>query len=232
MAEEIYLFSLEQDTLDRHLGGGLPIGSTLLMTGPDGAGKSILSQRICFGLLMNNYSVTYISTELTTKGFIDQMNSLSYPIMDFILSEKLLFIPVFPLIGTPAKRGNYLERFLSSEDLFRKDIIIVDSFSGLVKEELTYEKCLNTIAFLKKMCGKSKTIMITADPKELDAKVFSPISASFDIYLDLKLKLVEGKLSRVMYVNRYSTATSKVGDAIGFRVEPGAGFIIDITAVA
>ncbi len=46
-----------------------------------------------------------MSTELTTKGFIDQMKSLDYPIVKHLLSGDLLFVPVYPLIGKAIPRA-------------------------------------------------------------------------------------------------------------------------------
>ena len=54
------------------MGGGLPKGTIVTITGTDGAGKSAIIQRFIYGLIRHNYRLTVVSTELTTKGFIDQ----------------------------------------------------------------------------------------------------------------------------------------------------------------
>lgn len=229
---DVYQFDLESDGLHRHLAGGIPKGSTLLIEGDCGSGKSVVSQRLTYGFLSHDYSVTYISTELTTKGFIDQMNSLNYPILDFMLSEKLLFIPVFPLIGRLKSRDDFLRRFLQARELFENDIIIIDTFSSLVKEEINAEKALRVISFFKKLAGKSKTIIISLDPNDLEECTAFPFKSISDVYIKLLLALEEGSLTHTMFVNRFGTAVGRVGDTIGFRIEPGAGFIVDITTVA
>lgn len=229
---EVYQFDLEQDGLHRHLAGGLPKGSTTLIEGEDGSGKSVVVQRLAYGFLSHDYSVTYISTELTTKGFIDQMDSLNYPILDFLLNEKLLFIPVFPLIGRLKSRQDFLKRFLQARELFENDIIIIDTFSALVQQEICNDNALKVISFFKKLAGKSKSILISFDPKDLEDCTSAPFRSISDIYLNLKLGIDEGNLTHTMYVNRFGNAVGRVGNTIGFRIEPGAGFIVDITTVA
>lgn len=229
---EIYQFDLERDGLHRHLAGGIPKGSTVLIEGDYGSGKSVICQRLVYGFLSHDYSVTYISTELTTKGFIDQMDSLNYPILEFLLNEKLLFIPVFPLIGRLKSRKDFLKRFLSARELFENDIIVVDTFSSLVKEEISSESALKVISFFKKLAGKSKMILISIDPNDFVESIASPFRSISDIYIKLKLGLEEGSLTHTMYINRFCSAIGRVGNTIGFRIEPGAGFIVDITTVA
>lgn len=96
---EVFYFDLERDGLHRYLGGGIPKGNITFISGPYGAAKSALVQRLAYGFLVHGYTVTYVSTELNTKGFIQQMESLDYPITRYLTEKKLLFVPVFPLIG-------------------------------------------------------------------------------------------------------------------------------------
>ncbi|CAG0961568.1 partial DNA repair protein RadA, partial [Flavobacteriales bacterium] len=63
-----YNFVLDRDELNQMLGGGFPKGSLIMIDGPSGSGKSALCQRFAYGLLDNKNTVTYISTQLTTKN--------------------------------------------------------------------------------------------------------------------------------------------------------------------
>ena len=56
---ELYHFDLERDGLHRNLAGGIPKGSTILLEGDYGSGKSVVSQRLAYGFLTHEYSVTY-----------------------------------------------------------------------------------------------------------------------------------------------------------------------------
>src|SRR3989344_7611630 len=96
---DIYDISLERDELTRSIGGSLPKQSIILIEGIDGTGKSIIAQRFCYGLIKNGTTVPYVGTEFSTMEFIKQMNSLSYNIEDYLLIDKMLYIPMFPYYG-------------------------------------------------------------------------------------------------------------------------------------
>jgi flagellar protein FlaH len=58
--KKIMSVHLERDELNRNLGGGMPVNSLILIEGKDGAGKSIVSQRLCYGLLEHGHTaLTY-----------------------------------------------------------------------------------------------------------------------------------------------------------------------------
>ena len=116
------------DQLNAELGGGFPPGSIVLMEGDYGAGKSALSQRFSYGFTQEDTTVTYLSTELTVSGFIDQMHSLSYDVTSELLEEQLLFLSAdFDSGG--ALRGNedkerkeLLKRLMDAEAMWEPDV--------------------------------------------------------------------------------------------------------------
>ncbi len=82
---QLHKIDLDRDALGRSIGGGIPKSSLILVEGKDGSGKSIFVQRIVYGLLKQNTSVTYLSTELNTMGFVEQMSSLDYNVTDYVI---------------------------------------------------------------------------------------------------------------------------------------------------
>lgn len=232
MVQEMYLLDLEQDGLHVQLSHGIPRGTITLIEGENGAGKSAMSQRLAYSFLKHGYSVTFISTELTTKGFLDQMGSLGYPVLEYILSRQLLYIPAFPLIGKILPRQDFTKRLTTSRALYENDVVFIDTFSSLVKEDINHKNDLQTISFFKKLCGKSKSFVITMDPNDLRDEVKAPFRAASDIYLSMRSRLVGGNIEHSIYVNRFAGAVTHVGDTLGYRIEPGVGFIVDITTVA
>ena len=215
------------------MGKELPDSSIIYIEGTYGSGKSIISQRLLYGLLENGYSVTYISTELTVKDFISQMESVNYSVITYLLDSKLLYIPVYPLIGDAKNRGDFMERLTSSPSLYRSDIIIIDSFSSLVKYSIKGgENSISALAFFKKLAGTGKSIIITMDPEELPETVISPFRATANIYLSLQTKFIAGSIQHSIVVKRFMNASGKVDDVIGFKAEPKIGLVIEITAVS
>jgi len=203
-----------------------------VISGTVGSGKSAIVQRLIYGLMLHHHSVNIISTELTTKGFIDQMESLDYPVKKNLMAGVLGFIPVFPLIGRSRKRTDFLQRLMSTPGLYEREVIIVDTFSALVKNDLDEDNALQTISFFKKITGRNRTVILTIDPDELPERIMGPFRSVADILLELKTDVVEGDVEHILYVTRYSQAQGPVSTAVGFRIEPRAGFIVDITTVA
>ena len=71
--EDGFPYDVETDSLADSLGLRLPNRSLILLAGEVGAGKSLISQRLVHGLLENEVKVLVITTELTTRGWIEQM---------------------------------------------------------------------------------------------------------------------------------------------------------------
>ena len=69
MEKNVFKINLEGDELHVKLGGGLPKSSIILIEAPAGLGKSVLAQRFTYGALINDVSVSYISSELTVQSF-------------------------------------------------------------------------------------------------------------------------------------------------------------------
>jgi flagellar protein FlaH len=229
---EMYGFELERDGLHRSLGDGLPKGAIVLVMGEYGAGKSAIMQRLTYGFLNKGVSVTYISTELTTKGFIDQMKSLDYPVVSHILSGDLLFVPVYPLIGQAVPRDQFLDKLMEAKQLYDRDVLIVDTFSSLTKKDLKGSRSLQVLAFFKKLTALNKSILLTIDEDEIAEHILSPFQSDSEVYITIKKAVFEGATTRTMNVHRFGKTTEPVTDAIGFRIEPKIGFVIDITTVA
>ena len=228
----IYNMQIDRDTLHERLNGGLPKGSIVFIEGADGSGKSIISQRLLFGFLTNGYKATYISSELTTKGFIEQMRALNYEVLPYVVSRQLLFVPVYPLIGRPRPKSEFLKMLMSAKELFKNDIVIIDTLSGILEEGIDDKTILDVTYFFKKIASENKTIALTADPEQMNKGMLMYLRNTSDVYLQLIVNLSEAELAKMILVKRFSQASEYVGSVTGFRVEPQVGLIVDITTVA
>jgi len=227
-----YSFLLDRDELNQMLGGGFPKGSLLMIDGPSGSGKSALCQRFAYGLLDNKTTVTYISTQLTTKNFIHQMKSLDYPIGIRLLKGELLYIPVFPLLKESKPRIDFIQRLMSAEVLFEKNVIIIDTLSALIRYGTDAQKSLELISFFKKLTGLQKTIIITMDSTELPIHVVNEFKDAAEILMTIKMRQMGTEILRTMMINKYSRPEIQVGAMIGFKVESRSGVMINISGVS
>lgn len=229
--EDGYEFTLEQDSLSNAMGARLPNRSLWMIQGEVGSGKSLISQRLIFGLLENGSKVLVITTELTTRGWIEQMESIGYPVTDFIASGMLMVFSRFGVIAE-AKEGVDLFDVLESDAVEKSDVVVVDSASALIPEGMDSTQHLATLQKLRKICSESRSLLLTVDPHEMDSKLLHKLRSSCEVLLDMNTGFVGGEIKRTIVVTRFLRAAGPVQASVGWRVEPYMGFIVDITAVS
>ncbi len=233
MKQKLLSVKLRRDELERSLGGGLPTSSLILLEGPDGAGKSIVTQRLAYGVVRGERTVTYISSELNTQGFIEQMASLDYDIKYDMLDDKLLFIPMFPYYGQSRLNGDMLQKLIHCKRIFDSDVIVFDTLSFLLlNDNVSQDEGVRFIGFLKQLTALEKTVIVCVDPEHLHGKagVLTMIKSVCDVILDLELRSFAGSLVRLINVKRFKRSGSEVLNSIPFRVEPGKGLVIEIAS--
>ncbi len=229
---EIMDINLEQDELARGIGGGIPTGALVLLEGQEGAGKSAITQRLVYGLLKNGRSVTYISTELNTMGFVEQMNSLTYSVTDYLLHDKILFMPMFPYLGKQKLSDDFIENLMNSQEIFKNDFIVFDTFSFLLMHScFTEEKLFKFIRFLKKVNSLGKTILFCVDKDHpIESNFTTLIKSVCDLYWTVETQMSAGQLVRVIKFHRFKRAGAKTSPGIPFKIEPGRGLAIEIAS--
>ncbi|MFB6078482.1 MAG: ATPase domain-containing protein [Halarchaeum sp.] len=237
----------DHDRLNKELGGGIPPGSILLIEGDYGAGKSAMSQRFSYGLTQEGTSVTYLSTELTVRGFIDQMHSLSYDVVRPILNEELLFLHAdFDTGGTfsegDGERKELLRRLMEAEVMWKPEVVIIDTFDAILRNDPTFESlirqneerqaALEIISFFRELTSRGKIVVLTVDPSTLDEEAIGPFRAIADVFLQLEMIEVGNDVRRQIAVKRFAGMGEQVGDSIGFSVRSGTGIVIESRSVA
>ncbi len=229
----MYRIKLERDELHSRFGGGIPEGTLMLLEGENGSGKSALTQRLAYGFLMNGHTVTIISTELTVRDFIKQMYSLNYPIASFLLRNRLVFVPVYPIIGNLRNRKDFLGRLMNAPELFKTDIIIIDTLSALVKVSLNVEtRSEQLLAFFKRLMALDRTIILTVEKGVMREEILAPFRAAAQVYIETSINKIGGMVNRVAFIRRFANAQGRIENSIVFRVEAGTGLILEIMAVS
>ncbi len=225
--------NLERDELNRNIGGGIPANSLILIEGKDGAGKSIVSQRMTYGLLEHGHSCTYISSELNTAGFIEQMSSLDYDVKFHMLDNQLLFLPMFPFLGNTQLRPNFLDRLFKERRIFKNEIIVFDTLSFLlIKDNISHEKSFEVIKTLKGINSLNRTIIFCVDPDHLNEKFLTLLRSVADVYFNVEIKTFAGNIVRVINIRRFKRPGDNIINTIPFKVEPGKGLAIEIASFA
>lgn len=223
---------IPRDELHRNIGGAIPKNSLVLMEGIDGAGKSVLAQRLTYGCLQNGTSVSYISSELNTMTFIEQMDSMDYNVKFSLIDGNLLFIPMFPLMGTTTLAKDFFKRLMETEKIFENEVIIFDTLSFLmVSDTISQKEVYDFVGLLKRHCTLGKTIIFCVDPEHLSQTFLTIVRSVCDIFLKIELKKFAGNLIRVINVQRFKRPMGDIVTAIPFKIEPGKGLAIEIASL-
>ncbi len=228
----LYEVQLAGDEFHKKIGGGIPSGSIVMIRGEESSGKSVVCQRITYGLLNNRITTTYISTQLSTVDFLNQMSSIGYRISQHLISGLILFIPVYPLISEPKTRDNFVEKLTNAKALFENEVIIIDSLSTLIKNDIDRENSIDLLSFFKRMAGTGKAIIFTMNRGEIEPIIEREFEHASTILIDMKVKEFGGDLKNVMTIKKYNSAIDNYQKIITFRVEPGIGLIVEIAAIS
>lgn len=223
---------IRRDELHRNIGGAIPKNSLILMEGVDGAGKSVMAQRLSYGCLENGTTVTYISSELNTMTFIEQMDSMDYSVKFNLIEGRLLFIPMFPLMGKTTLAKDFFKRLMETEKIFENEVIIFDTLSFLmIRDNISQTEVYDFVGLLKRHTSLGKTIIFCVDPDHLSPTFLTLIRSVCDIFLKLELKKFAGSQIRVINVQRFKRPMGDVITAIPFKIEPGKGLAIEIASL-
>lgn len=247
-SQELFPLGLdERDRLNNELGGGIPPSSIVMFEGDYGAGKSAMCQRLAYGFCETGTTVTYLSTELTVGGFLDQMESLSYSMVNHMLSEQILFLHADldsggVLSDEDTERRDLLSRLMEAKEMWTADVIIIDTFDAilrndpkfdaLVKQDEESKAALEIISFFRDLITEGKVIIITIDPSTLDDEALSPFRAIADVFFELQMIEVGNDVRRQINVKRFTGMGEQVGDSVGYSVRSGTGIVIENRSIA
>jgi flagellar protein FlaH len=249
---DLYSLGLEdRDRVNPTFGGGLPAGSIVLIEGEHGAGKSVLTQRFCYGLAETGTHVTYVTTERTITGFIDQMLSLDYDITDHLLHEQMLFlhadVDTIERLDTDggsetAEERELLTRLMEANVMWRSNVVIFDGFDSILLHDPRYEAIRqhgdeddvvqNLISFFRRIVADGKSVVLTVNPSSLSDSALRPLREVADVYLSLQMESVGQDVRQNIMVRKFAGMGNQVNDNIGFDVQSGRGFLIVNRTVA
>ena len=229
--EDGFGFDVETDSLADTMGLRLPNRSLYVLQGVVGAGKSLIAQRLVHGMLDNGVKVLVVTTELTTRGWIEQMESIGYGVTDALREGRLMIFSRFGTVAE-ARPDVGLEDVLNSEAVEEADVVILDSASALMPDDLDEKQRFELMQKLRKITAEGRSIMLCLGPDEMNHKLLHNMRASAEVVLDLSTALIGGDLKRSIVVTRFLRAAGPVQTSVGWRVEPSMGFIVDITAVS
>ncbi len=120
-------FSSGLPGLDALLGGGLPSGSTTLLTGPAGSGKSSTATQITLQALAAGSHATIYTFDETTDSYLARSSGLNMDLSPFLRDGRLTVQQVDPGELSPGQFTQIVRRAVEVE---RARVLVIDSLNG------------------------------------------------------------------------------------------------------
>ena len=217
------IISTGNTEIDKKLGGGIPIGSLILIEGQSDAGKSVLAQQMIYGSLLNKKKVVVFTTENKVKSLVSQMQSLGFDILDPLLMG---WVKIYPLQPSRSDLTSCFHILIDSmKQLKGYQLMVIDSLTAViaytqVEEVLSYfEECKN-------LCDQGMTIINVAHSFAFSEEILIRIRSMCDAHLKLGIEEVGDKLLKFLEVAKVKGADKPTGNVLSFDVEPGIGMKI------
>ena len=212
--------------IDKKLGGGIPVGSLVLLEGQSDAGKSVLTQHFAHSTLMDKISVAFYTTENTVKSLLSQMNSLNLDVTDYFLCDRLRIFPVEMTSGDEGTGAAFHDLQKHFADLPpRFELIIFDSLTGMVAHA-DDRGLIDFFAACKKLCDQGRTIVPIVHSYAFNDQMLIRVRSLCDAHLVMKIDQMGDRLVKSMEVAKVRNADQSTGNIISFDVEPGMGMKI------
>lgn len=212
--------------IDKKLGGGIPVGSLVLLEGQSDAGKSVLTQHFTHSTLTDKISVACYTTENTVKSLLSQMNSLNLDVTDYFLCDRLRIYPVEMSSGDEDTAEAFKDLQSHFENLPpRFELIIFDSLTGMVAHAED-RGLIDFFAGCKKLCDQGRTIVPIVHSYAFADQMLIRVRSLCDAHLVMKIDQMGERLVKSMEVAKVRNADQSTGNIISFDVEPGIGMKI------
>jgi KaiC/GvpD/RAD55 family RecA-like ATPase len=130
---------------------GIPKGSSVLVAGGPGTGKSTFCREICYNLVKKGKNCMYVSFEENKDKIIKNMKKFGWDVGKYIENESLLIQKVNPLdilrmkFGSIGGSGSATELSYKIKPLvipkdFNPEAIFVDSLTAIIAASVTKDK--------------------------------------------------------------------------------------------
>lgn len=221
------IISTGSNEIDKKLGGGVPLGSLVLLEGQSDAGKSVLCQHFSHGTLTARMSMAYYTTENTVKSLVSQMSSLNLDITDYFLCDRLRVYPLEVNSSEDSDTSRAFQTLIDHIDSLplRFKLAVIDSLTGLVAHSEDHA-IIEFFASCKRLCDQGRTVIAVVHSYAFDDRMLIRVRSLCDAHLVLKMEQVGERLVKILEVAKVRNADQSTGNIISFDVEPGLGMKI------
>jgi len=185
------------ETLDAMFGGGQESGTTTLVIGQSGTGKSTMASLYATAALMRGESVALFLFEERLETFFRRSEGLGMNLRKFHEDGKLVIRDFNPNEISPGEFAQVVQTIVKTD---KTRVVVIDSFTGYLNSLPHRDKAVRDIQSLLKYLARSGvlTMLIVAQHGLLGQNVGIDVDVSFlgDTVLLLRITEHEGRLRR------------------------------------
>jgi circadian clock protein KaiC len=164
--------------LDKLLGGGLDRGTTTLIMGPAGTGKSALAAQYAAAAAGRGENVLYLIFEESRETLLARTRALGIPLSEHVEAGRVRLLPMNPVEITPGEFTQIVREAVESQ---RARVVVVDSLNGYfnaMPEEKLLELQLHELFRYLRQLGVT-VILTLAQHGMIGTQMASPIDLSY-----------------------------------------------------
>ena len=161
-----------------------------------------MGQRMSFGMTANDVKVSLFTTELTTRGWLEQVSSIGYYMDKRIDEGSFHLVSSFGVIAEPSDDQVTILDLLESPASKEAEVVIIDRASELMPEEPSGKELLR---ILRKFTSEGRTLILTLDPDEMDNNTLRDMKNSAEVVLDMMTAVVGGQPVSYTHLRAHET---------------------------
>lgn len=189
------------EALDDMFGGGQESGTTTLVIGQSGTGKSTMASLYSTAALMRGESVALFLFEERLETFFRRSEGLGMDLRQFHASGQLLIRDFNPNEISPGEFGQIVQADVADQ---KARVVVIDSFTGYLNSLPSRQAAVQDIQTLLKYLARAGvlTMLIVAQHGLIGENVGLDVDVSFlgDTVLLLRIQEAEGTLRRSITV--------------------------------
>jgi circadian clock protein KaiC len=166
------------EALDRLLGGGLARGTSTLILGPAGTGKSSLAAQYARAAAARGEHATVFIFDESIPTYIERSRGLGFDVQPLIDAGKLVLRQIDPAELSPGELAYYVRKIVEE---FDTRIVVIDSLTGYLNAMPSEKLLALHLHELLTYLGAQgvTTIMLMAQHGLVNSKADSPVDASY-----------------------------------------------------
>jgi circadian clock protein KaiC len=189
------------EQLDLLLGPGLDRGSSSLIMGPAGCGKTTLSTQFILAALVRGEAVSCFLFEESQSTFCQRAAGLGLPIDSYVSSGLLQITQMDPAVLSPGEFADRVRRAVEQQDV---SLVMIDSLNGYMSAMPSEQSLLIHMHELLAYLGQQGvvTLLVLAQHGMLGSGMQTPIDVSFlaDTVILLRFFEAQGEVRQAISV--------------------------------